>query len=493
MVIHGASGDLTRRKLIPSLMNLRRQGLLSKNFAVVGVARRDKTDAEFRDEVLAGIAAAGLDAPDPADWAAFSERLYHQHGDFAHPATYMELKTRLDALDQELETGGNQVHYLSVPPDGFVPIVEGLGHAGLLTRSPDPYGPFRRVIVEKPFGHDLDSAVELDRKLSAVLAETQVYRIDHYLGKETVQNILAFRFGNGIFEPVWNRRYVDHVQITVAESIGVGSRGSFYEGAGAMRDMLQSHMLHVMALLAMEPPAGLKGESVRAEKAKVLQAVRPMRPEQVLTDCVRGQYGAGAAADGARVKGYRQEDGVAPDSHTETYAAMRLTIENWRWAGVPFYLRTGKRLTGRSTEMVVRFRQAPLMLFGDEVFSGMGPNRLIVRVQPCEGISLHVRAKTPGPGLRTQRVSLDFDYGDLGAPKATGYETLLYDCMTGDQTLFHRIDTVEAAWRIATPVLETWAAIKPHDFPNYDPGTWGPVAADELLAREGHEWWTPTC
>jgi glucose-6-phosphate 1-dehydrogenase len=324
-----------------------------------------------------------------------------------------------------------------------------------------------------------------------VLRENQTFRIDHYLGKETVQNLLVFRFGNGIFEPIWNRRYVEYVQITVAESIGVEGRGNFYEGIGALRDVMQNHIFMLMSLIAMEPPASLQGESVRSEKTKVFEAIRPMTPEQVALNTARGQYGIGTVKGEAAV-GYREEKGVAADSKTETFAAVKLGIENWRWAGVPFYLRTGKRLQARATDILIRFREAPLLLYGETPMGRIGPNRLIIHIQPCEAMTLQIRAKTPGPTMKTQAVALSFDYADLGGVKSTGYETLLYDCMQGDTTLFHRIDTVEEAWKIATPILRAWENTPP-EFPNYAAGSWGPEASEQLVARDGHTWWKPDC
>jgi glucose-6-phosphate 1-dehydrogenase len=351
-------------------------------------------------------------------------------------------------------------------------------------------GNWRRVIIEKPFGHDLASAQELNRSLTSALQEHQIYRIDHYLGKETAQNLLVFRLGNAVFEPIWNRRYIDHVQLTVAESIGVEGRGAFYESAGAFRDVMQNHMFMLMALIAMEPPNSLQGETVRNEKVKLLQAVRQTSPEDALASTVRGQYGPGQI-DGVSVPGYRQEKNVNPQSNVETYAAVKIMIDNWRWAGVPFYLRSGKRLAKRSTKIVVRFKTPPLALFGDNENEMIAPNRLVFYIQPEEGITFQVRAKVPGPSLATNAVHLDFDYSQFGerAP-TTGYEKLLYDCMVGDSTLFHRSDMVEAAWEAAQPILDAWANNPPTDFPNYAAGTWGPKAADELLQRDNHQWWS---
>jgi glucose-6-phosphate 1-dehydrogenase len=352
-------------------------------------------------------------------------------------------------------------------------------------------GNWRRVIIEKPFGHDLASALDLNRDLTGALQEHQIYRIDHYLGKETAQNLLVFRLGNAVFEPIWNRRYIDHFQLTVAESIGVEGRGAFYESAGAFRDVMQNHMFMLLALIAMEPPTSLQGEAVRNEKVKLLQAVRRSSPEEALASTVRGQYGPGQVG-GQSDPGYRQERNVNPESTVETYAAVKLMIDNWRWAGVPFYLRSGKRLATRTTKIVVRFKVPPLALFGSNDNEMIAPNRLIFNIQPDEGITFQVRAKVPGPTLATNGVHLDFDYSQFGerAP-TTGYEKLLYDCMVGDSTLFHRSDMVEAAWEAAQPILDAWGNNPPKDFPNYAAGSWGPAAADELLERDVHKWWYP--
>jgi glucose-6-phosphate 1-dehydrogenase len=378
---------------------------------------------------------------------------------------------------------------MAVPPTAFGPIARGLHAAGLADESAPGAG-WRRVIIEKPFGHDLDSAVALNNELRAVLREKQIFRIDHYLGKETVQNLLVFRFGNGVFEPVWNRRYIDHVQMTVAEELGVEGRGGYYDQAGVLRDMIQNHMFQLLALVAMEPPSSFHGEGVRNEKSKVLEAIRPMQPEEILANTVRGQYGEGQRG-GVPAVAYRSEPNVAPNSKTETYAALKLHVENWRWAGVPFYLRSGKRMARRATEIVISFRRPPLLLFRRSV-DEIEPNRLVIRVQPDEGISLWVQAKRPGPSISLAPVKLDFSYKDFGDQmETTGYEQLLYDCMIGDATLFHRADMVEAAWKIATPVLDLWSSLPARDFPNYPSGGWGPESADQLITRDGRRWSQP--
>jgi glucose-6-phosphate 1-dehydrogenase len=376
--------------------------------------------------------------------------------------------------------------YLATPPEFFAPIVAELGAAGLVTEGD---GGWRRVVVEKPFGHDLASAQALNGALDGVLRESQIYRIDHYLGKETVQNILVFRFANGIFEPVWNRRYIDHVQITVAEQLGVEGRGRYYDGAGALRDMVPNHIFQLLALTAMEPPVSFEAEAVRDEKGKVLQALQPIAPEEVITRAVRGQYGPGTGADGGDVPGYRAESSVEPGSDTETFVALKLLVDNWRWAGVPFYLRTGKRMPIRLTEIAIQFKRAPFMMFRETAVDQLAPNTLVMRIQPDEGISLHFGAKMPSAALQIGGVDMDFSYTDyFGRMRSTGYETLLYDAMKGDPTLFQRADNVEAGWRTVSPILDVWGALPARDFANYAAGDAGPSAADELLARDGRGW-----
>ncbi|MEO8503475.1 MAG: glucose-6-phosphate dehydrogenase [Acidobacteriota bacterium] len=489
MVIFGASGDLTKRKLIPALYYLEKAGLLPKEFAVVGTASTDLQGEAFRLKLERDLPEF-LEEPIDLDiWHRLAERIYYIAGNFDDPATYDRIKQLLLDCETKHKTAGNAIFYLAVPPTLFGTIVSRLGEAGMVKMDDHA---FRRVVIEKPFGHDLDSAKVLDKLLRATLDERQIFRIDHYLGKETVQNILVFRFANGIFEPIWNRRYVDHVQITVAESVGVELRGGYYEGAGALRDMVANHIFQLMALVAMEPPISFAGEAVRDEKAKLLNAVQPIDPEDVLQRTVRGQYGEGTLElHGAPtlVPAYRAEPQVAADSKTETFAALKVLIDNWRWAGVPFYLRTGKRLKHRVSEIAIRFRAAPLSLFRRTEVEALHNNLLVIHVQPDEGISLRFGAKVPGPTLELGAVDMSFDYADyFGTTPSTGYETLLYECMKGDSTLFQRADAVEAGWRVLQPVLDVWAALPTRGFPNYAAGTWGPAEADELMARDGRRW-----
>lgn len=484
MVIFGATGDLTRRKLLPALFYLADRGLLPPQFAVIGVARSPLSHGRFRESARAAIREAVSNrASQSAAWRDLEKRLFYVAGDFQNPAPFGALKKLLGSRARESRTDGSCVFYLATPPSAFAAIVNRLHRAGLTRENPRSTS-WRRIIIEKPFGRDLASARELNGVLQRAFEERQIYRIDHYLGKETVQNLLVFRFANGIFEPVWNRRYVDHVQITVAESLGVDGRGRFYEELGALRDVVQSHMFQLLALAAMEPPISLQPDAVRDERLRVLHAVRPLSPEDVLVSTVRGQYGPGFV--GQPVPGYRQEPGVSPDSTTETYAALKLFVDNWRWAEVPFYLRTGKRLPKRLTEIAVRFRGAPLPLFD----KGPEPNWLIIRIQPEEGISIAFDVKVPGPGFVARKVSMDFIYRKYFGPgPPTGYEILLYDAMIGDSTLFHRADMVDASWAIVTPVLDVWKTMRPRDFPNYPAGlSWGPPGADDLLKRDGREW-----
>ncbi len=485
MVIFGVSGDLTRRKLIPALYNLASQELLSREFAVVGIGRTPMTTEEARKKFSEDFKHFATGAIDPDLWEWFVRHFHYVSGDFNSPATFDTLKATLTQVDQDHSTHGNFFFYLATAPNYFGPIVQCLASHGLMAEDNSHW---RRVIVEKPFGHDLDSAKALNLQLSKVASERQIYRIDHYLGKETVQNILALRFANGIFEPIWNRRYIDHVQISVAETVGVETRGGYYDGAGALRDMVPNHIMQLISLTAMEPPISFEANAVRDEQAKILHAIQPFTSEEVLSKTVRGQYGEGIIS-GVRAPAYRTEQGVPPNSRTETFVAMKLLIDNWRWADVPFYLRTGKRLPGRNTHVVIQFRRAPFVLFRETQIENLMPNQLVLHIQPEEGISLRFAAKIPGPAMHLGEVDMDFEYADyFGQTPSTGYERLLHDCMIGDATLFQRADMVEAGWSIVNPVLDVWKALPPRNFPNYPSGTWGPKEADDLLERDGRRW-----
>ncbi len=488
LVLFGASGDLTKRKLIPSLYNLVRDGLLPEQFAVIGFARRDTSTEDFREQTRRNVAAYSDGAVDEKAWAWLEQRFYFQPGAFDDPEAYAQLNTKMSEVAAAHGTGGNVLFYLAASPEYFSTIVGHLADAGMLKQQNERW---RRVVVEKPFGRDLASAKELNRELLRHMDETQIYRIDHYLGKETVQNILVFRFANGIFEPVWNRRYVDHVQITVAEAIGVEGRGGYYEGAGALRDMVPNHIFQLISLVALEPPISFDADAVRDEQSKVLRAIEPMAPEDVLTKAVRGQYGAGQIGDRQLVD-YRQEDRVDSLSKTETFVAMKLEIDNWRWKDVPFYLRVGKALPERLTEIVVQFRRPPFVLFRNTTICDLSANQLVIRVQPDEGISLSFGAKIPGATMRIGSVEMDFQYAEhFGSEVTTGYERLLHDAFSGDQTLFQRADMVEAGWNIVAPILDVWQALAARDFPNYAAGSWGPDEAAELMERDGRRWRLP--
>lgn len=485
MVIFGATGDLTKRKLIPALYNLAKDHLLSREFALVGVARDDISTEEFRDRISEEIRRFATSEFDADLWHWFARRLYFVSGTFDDAGTYQRLSGVLAEIDQEHGTRSNYFYYLATAPGFFSPIVNQLGAAGLVNEDSG----WRRAIIEKPFGRDYESACQLNADIRSVLKESQIYRIDHYLGKETVQNILVFRFGNGIFEPIWNRRYIDHVQITAAETVGVEQRGGYYETAGTLRDMVPNHIFQLLCLTAMEPPGSFQADVVREEQAKILRAIQPMTPEDVLLRAVRGQYGESTNANEEKLPGYRSEPMVSPTSSTETFVALKLFVDNWRWADVPFYLRTGKRLPKRDTEIAIQFKRPPSLLFQQTSVERLMPNRLIIQLQPDEGISLSFGAKVPGPVVEVGSVNMSFSYKDYFhvAPQ-TGYERLLYDCMLGDATLFQRSDMVEMAWRIVQPILDVWQVLPSRDFPNYPAGTWGPAAADDLLRRDKREW-----
>jgi glucose-6-phosphate 1-dehydrogenase len=485
MVIFGAAGDLTSRKLIPALYNLAKQDLLSREFAVVGFSHGSMSTDDFRKWVADGIKHyAGNDADaNLVEW--FLKRVYYITAEFDDKNAYTKLKELLEQVNRDHTTHENYFFYLATAPRFFGQIVEQLASAGLMEESNQHW---RRVIIEKPFGHDLDSAKTLNQQLLKVVKERQIYRIDHYLGKETVQNILAFRFANGIFEPIWNRRYIDHIQISVCETVGVEQRGGYYDTAGALRDMVPNHIMQLISLTAMEPPVSFQADAVRDEQGKILHAIQPLSAEEVLSKTVRGQYGPGVH-EGERVPGYREESDVPPDSKTETFVAMKLLIDNWRWADVPFYLRTGKRLAAQNTHIVIQFRRAPFVLFRDTPVENLMPNQLVLHIQPEEGISLQFAAKVPGPIMRLGAVDMNFEYADyFGTQPSTGYERLLHDCMIGDATLFQRADMVEAGWCVVSPALDVWKALPPRNFPNYAAGTWGPKDADELLERDGRRW-----
>ncbi len=485
-VLFGATGDLAHRKVVPALFQLWRTNLLPHEFAILGIGRRPYTDDAFRAELRVSLDQFSRVLPiETAVWDEFAARIRYQRGDFDQAALYDELAANLDRLDVERGTAGNRLFYLATQPSAFAEIIAELGRVGLDHEQHG--GGWRRIVIEKPFGRDLNSAIRLNREVGKVFREPQVYRIDHYLGKETVRNILVFRFGNGIFEPIWHRRYVDHVQITVAESIGVEKRGAFYEEAGASRDFLQNHLMQLLSLVAMEPPATFDAEALRDEKVKVLRAIEPMSPEMVAANVVRGQYGPGWVT-AEQATGYRSEPAVDPASETETYVAARLFVDDWRWAGVPFYLRAGKRLPKRATEIAIQFKQVPHALFKD---SSADPdaNLLALRIQPDEGILLRFAAKVPGLGVDVRPVNMDFTYGSaFSVDSPDAYETLILDALLGDASLFTRADEVEKAWAIVNPVIDAWADAPAPEFPNYAAGTWGPAAADDLLARDERRW-----
>jgi glucose-6-phosphate 1-dehydrogenase len=486
VVLFGATGDLAHRKVVPALYQLWRTNLLPHEFIVICIGRRPYSSQDLRDEYRTSLEKYSRVLPiDAAAWRSFAGRIFYEKLDFSDSVAFDHLATRLEKIDREQGNHGNHLYYLATQPSAFAEIVAQLGRVGLDHERHD--GGWRRIVIEKPFGHDLQSAIRLNREVGKVFRESQVYRIDHYLGKETVRNLLVFRFGNGIFEPIWNRRHIDHVQITVAESIGVENRGAFYEETGATRDFLQNHLLQLLSLVAMEPPATFEANPLRDEKVKVMRAVSEMVPERVRSDIVRGQYGPGWV-EGRGVAGYRQEPEVDAESETETFIAARLEIDDWRWGGVPFYLRSGKRLPKRSTEIAIQFKDVPHRLFRDSSVEPE-PNLLAMRIQPDEGIMLRFAAKVPGLGIDVRSVNMDFTYGSaftVDSPDA--YETLILDALLGDAALFTRADEVEAAWSIVTPIIETWASDDPPDFPNYEAGTWGPASAHALLARDERRW-----
>lgn len=487
IVVFGASGDLAKRKVIPAMFDLAQHNSLGERFAILGFARTTMTDESFRSSLGEAAKTISEVGPiDPEKWNAFAANLYYLSGDYAGPDAYAQLARRLAQLDEEHQLGGNRLFYLSTPPEVYPAIIQQLGQAGLA--HPASCDSWVRIIIEKPFGRDLASAKDLNQTVLGVFEENQIYRIDHYLGKDTVQNLLVLRFGNGIFEPLWNRNYVDHVQITASETLGVERRGGFYETAGALRDMIQSHVLQLTSLVSVEPPASFDANAVRNEKLKVLQSIRPFNLEMVAQSVIRGQYGPGKLADKS-VPGYRDEPHVSRASRTETFVAMRLLIDNWRWANIPFYLRTGKRLAKRTTEIMIQFKRAPHIVFRER---NLQANRLILNIQPDEGICISFGAKKPGPEMSIGNVAMDFSYiKSFGDGTRSAYATLLNDCLRGDATLFDRGDSVEAAWALIEPILDVWSAAKTAVVPEYPSGSWGPTESDLLLERDGRQWYNP--
>ena len=492
MVIFGGGGDLTKRLVTPALYNLATTGLLPDDFAIIGVDHSDGSDAGWREsltEMMQGfVGGTGEFDPSKIDakaWDWLRSRMFYLKGDFEDPKTFASVEAKLKEVEGSHNTGGNVLFYLAVADRFFGTVVDGLGAAKLM--ETDEHGPWRRVVIEKPFGHDLASAKALNARVLKVLREDQVYRIDHFLGKETVQNIMTFRFANGLFEPLWNRDHIDHVQITVAETVGVEGRGGFYEATGALRDMVPNHVFQLVAMTAMEPPVSFDADDVRSRKVDVFKSMKTVAPDHA----VRGQYGAGTVL-GHETKAYRDEPNVNPRSKTETYVALKLEIDNWRWAGVPFYLRTGKYMTTRTSEVAIRFKAAPMSLFAETKASDIQANWMAIQVQPDEGISLQFEVKRPGPVVDLKSVRMTFAYKDwFPAQQNVGYETLLYDVMIGDQTLFQRADQVEEAWRVVDGVLDHWGRTAPEDFPNYGGGSAGPAAADAMLADDGDRAWRP--
>ncbi|MGH7855519.1 MAG: glucose-6-phosphate dehydrogenase [Candidatus Binatia bacterium] len=487
LVIFGASGDLTKRKLIPALYNLALEKRLPERFAVVGYARSEMTHESFRDKMSEAVKEFSRTGLKDDVWEQFVKTLYYVRGGYEDHDGFQKLKEFVEGFDRGSRVLPARVFYLATPPDAYAKLIECIAGAGLAPLETDGE-PRARVVIEKPFGIDLQTARDLNHRIHEVLDEKQIYRIDHYLGKETVQNMMVFRFANAVFEPIWDRRYIDHVQITAAETVGVENRGGYYEEAGVVRDMFQNHLLQLLCMTAMEPPVGLDADSVRDEKGKLLKSVRRVAPEEVAGAAVRGQYGPGKI-DGEPVVGYRQEPGVAQDSPTVTYAAIRLFIDNWRWEGVPFYLRSGKRLPKRLTEVAIQFKRPPMLLFKSHAVEDVSPNVLVMRIQPDEGVSLTFEVKPPGPDMVISPLSLDFKYEQaFGSSPPEAYEALLEDCIEGDSTLYTRHDWVESAWALMDPIIQVWNLSKPRNFPNYEVGSWGPKEAGEFLARDGRRW-----
>jgi glucose-6-phosphate 1-dehydrogenase len=491
LIIFGASGDLSQRKLMPALYNLALEDRLPERFSVIGYARSEMTHEGFREKMRESVrefSRTGL--KDEGVWNQFAAHLYYVRGGYEDPDGYRALKDFMDGFDHGSRVLPVRLFYLATPPDLYGTVVERISAAGLAVRETSGENRMR-VVIEKPFGTDLLTARELNHRVHEVLDESQVYRIDHYLGKETVQNLMVFRFANAVFEPVWNRRYVDHVQITAAETVGVENRGGYYDQAGVVRDMFQNHLLQLLCLTAMEPPVALSADDVRDEKGKLLKSVRLIAPEEVAGAAVRGQYGPGKVA-GKALLGYREEPGVAKDSPTVTYAAIKFFIDNWRWEGVPFYLRSGKRMAKRVSEVAIQFKRPPLLLFKSHAVDAVNPNVLVMRIQPDEGVSLTFEVKPPGPDMLISPLSLDFNYEEaFGSSPPEAYEALLEDCIEGDSTLFTRHDWVEAAWCLVDPIIQVWKLSRPKNFSNYEAGSWGPKEAEEFMARDGRRWRQP--
>jgi glucose-6-phosphate 1-dehydrogenase len=484
IVIFGVTGDLAHRLVVPSLYNLAANDLLPDNFCIVGVARKGMSSEELTDSLIKGLHQFATRKVDDALARNLLACVTCIEADPENPASFDAMREQLDRLEAARKTGGNRLFYLATPPNGFLPISRELGRTGMLTEN----GAWRRLVVEKPFGTDLASAKALNSELLKLVDEHQIYRIDHYLGKETVQNILVLRFANGMFEPIWNRNHIDHIQITVDEKLGVGHRGSFYDATGALRDMVPNHLFQLLSLVAMEPPAKFNAHAVRSEKAEVLAAIQTQSEDEALRNSVRGQYRAGKVGD-TEIDDYRKTEEVKPGSTTETYAALKLTIDNWRWAGVPFYLRTGKALGIKRTEIAIKFKQAPFAMFRDTPVERLSQNFLIISTEPTEGIALQFNTKVPGPAIDIDGVEMKFRYKDyFQAEPSTGYETLIYDCMIGDNILFQRADSVEAGWQAVQPFLDAWKKAGAKGLKIYEPGSEGPEEASELMERDGRNW-----
>ena len=489
-VIFGVTGDLTHRLVMPSLYNLAASNLLPDRFCIVGITRKEASSEKLRDDLLEGLRKYATRTIEHEVAKRLLQCVTAIEADPAEPESFDRLKDKLEKLEAKRETDGNRLFYLATPPNAFAPIAEQLGRVGLLQEQ-DNGTPWNRLVVEKPFGTDLASAKALNDKLLKIMDEHQIYRIDHYLGKETVQNILVLRFANGMFEPIWNRHHIDHVQITVEETLGVGTRGSFYDATGALRDMVPNHLFQLLSLVAMEPPARFDAHTVRSEKAEVLSAIQIQSDAEALQNSVRGQYTAGQIGN-TKLSDYSRTEDVKPDSATETFAALKLTIDNWRWAGVPFYLRTGKALNQKRTEVAIKFRQAPFAMFTCTPVDTLAENYLVIAIEPTQGITLQFNTKIPGPSIRTDGVEMKFNYKDyFQAEPATGYETLIYDCMIGDNILFQRADSVEAGWKAVQPFIDAWKKAGGDGLQTYTAGSEGPEAAAELLTRDDRSWRKP--